>query len=227
MSTTKAALRSKLAGYGEHPPSSWTVLQLKGRLHECKEEEKAGQRKTLESELKALQKAAGKKATLIDFLKGYMDTAPDNMTINQLFNRGQEVITKGYSPTGKEEVSFGKFGGLTFRQVRRQHSGYCECIKKTARESDSPHWRLVRLAQWLEQPEEIDSGLEEELVQDAAPATSSKGATSSKKVPEHLLQELEAAKEKIKQFEEDKDRLETKVQETETPARTIKGRREM
>ena len=46
--TSKHELVKNLEAYGEDPPSSWTVCQLKGRLMELKEDEKQARLKTLE-----------------------------------------------------------------------------------------------------------------------------------------------------------------------------------
>ena len=99
------------------------------------------------------------------FLKEFKEDISEHKTINQLFNEGVEMITKLYTPSSRETVNFGKYGFLTYREVRRQHPAYCEWIVKTAKESDSPHWRLVRLAHWLtSDPDAAESG--EELWQD-------------------------------------------------------------
>ena len=124
--TTKADLTRKLEGYGEKPPASWTVLQLKGRLSELKEEEKAGRVTTLESELAKLKKVAGtKKANLLAFVKEYDSKVSDNMTIQKLFNLGEELITKRHPPVASDNVGFGKYGYMTYGQLRQTHLAYC------------------------------------------------------------------------------------------------------
>ena len=150
--TTKADLLKKLEGFGEKPPTTWTVLQLRGRLSELKEEEKAGRVKTLEGELNRLKKAAGaKKANLLALVKELDPNVSENLTIQKLFNLGEELITKQHPPKGRDNVGFGKYGYLTYQQLKVEHPAYCQWVATTRRESDSPHWRLVRLATWLEQ----------------------------------------------------------------------------
>ena len=137
MSDTKAGLMQRPAIYGEKPPSSWTVLQLRSRLHECKEAEKLGKVKTLESELSLLKKATQKKAKLVAFLRDYKMDVSENKTVNQLFNEGVETIAKLYATTSKETVNFGKYGYLTYRHLQREHPAYCEWVVKTSKEADS------------------------------------------------------------------------------------------
>ena len=74
-----------------------------------------------------------------------------NMTISQLISKGEEQIQSQFEPESNELVGFGKHGDMTYAQVMEQHPSYIQWVITTARESDSPHWRLKRLAQWSSQ----------------------------------------------------------------------------
>lgn len=62
----KADLINKLQEYGESVSSSMTVLQLKARLAELKESDKESDRQVLKSKIQALNKAAKKKAHIME-----------------------------------------------------------------------------------------------------------------------------------------------------------------
>ena len=74
------------------------------------------------------------------------------------------ALSTGASGKGKkakplnpnDPVGFGKYGSNTYLQLYKEHPSYCEWVKKTAVESDSPHWRLVRLANWLVNVQEAE-----------------------------------------------------------------------
>ena len=140
------------------------------------------------------------------------------------------MITQRYQPSGKELVGFGKYGYMTFRQLRQQRQ-YCEWVTKTAKEADSPHWRLLRLVRWLDSSQG-DAVSEDELAL--------KGAVSSQAVHEELRElktmvkalaklqarkdrratdpasssKLQAAKELIEKLEAEKLDLEHQLQQT-------------
>ena len=167
---TKSDLLKKLAGYGEQAPSTWTVLQLRSRLTELKDAEKEGKIQTLEGEMAQLKKASAKKVTLIAFLTDRDIQIPEHATISRLFNLGEEKITLRYLPNSTDLVGFGKHGNMTYRQLKEAHPACCRWVVDT---SDSPHWRLVRLASWL------DSNAAEECVDDHQSPISLKGPSSS------------------------------------------------
>ena len=170
---TKSDLMKKLAGYGEQVPSTWTVLQLRSRLTELKDAEKEGKIQTLEGEMAQLKKASAKKVTLVAFLTDRDIQIPEHATISRLFNLGEEKITLRYLPNSTDLVGFGKYGNMTYRQLKEAHPAYCRWVIDTAQEADSPHWRLVRLAGWL------DSNAAEECVDDHQSPISLKGPSSS------------------------------------------------
>ena len=166
---TKSDLMKKLAGYGEQVPSTWTVLQLRSRLTELKDAEKEVQ--TLEGEMAQLKKASAKKVTLVAFLTDRDIQIPEHATISRLFNLGEEKITLRYLPNSTDLVGFGKYGNMTYRQLKEAHPAYCRWVIDTAQEADSPH--MVRLAGWL------DSNAAEECVDDHQSPISLKGPSSS------------------------------------------------
>ena len=167
----RASVVRKLQGYGEAPPHSWTLVQLRARLQELKETEAKDTAVALEQELAALKRASKKKSILIEHLEKLRDEKlsreiSSNKTISQLYNHGVEAVTRRFPPHGSELVAFGKFAYLTYRELRRDHAEYAAWIQKTSVESDSPHWRLLRLASWLNAAANAKEDSDEELVRD-------------------------------------------------------------
>lgn len=146
--STKADWIAKLGEEGEQVPTSWTVMQMKARWAELKEEKKGAGNMEMESRLSALKRASRKKQDLANYLNKEGIPFSTNATIPAMFNLGEKAIFEDYEPVGTEKVNFGKFADLSYQQVAFQHPSYLDWVIQTARESDSPHWRLCRLARW-------------------------------------------------------------------------------
>ena len=123
-------------------------MQMKARWAELKEEKKGAGNMEMESRLSALKRASRKKQDLANYLNKEGIPFSTNATIPAMFNLGEKAIFEDYEPVGTEKVNFGKFADLNYQQVAFQHPSYLDWVIQTARESDSPHWRLCRLARW-------------------------------------------------------------------------------
>lgn len=152
---TKADWVKKLSAEGINVPPSWTVMQIKAHWAEVKAMQSPVGTEELETKIKALKKASRKKSDLVEFLQ--KESIPVNIsaTIAQMFNAAEKTITEEYEPQGHELLGFGKFGDKTMQEVWEDHPSYIQWVLQTAQESDSSHWRLLRLAKWCSQKKQI------------------------------------------------------------------------
>ena len=152
---TKIELIEAIESLGETPPSSWTMVELKTRLAELKEEHGLGN-KTLrvKTELQEwtikLNKAATKKAYLQAFCQDSLGLKITGCeTIDQLKRAGLEKIYMIAKPHPSDGVGFGAHASLTYDEIRLAQSEYCKWVVTTAAEGGC-NYRLSRLARWLE-----------------------------------------------------------------------------
>jgi len=148
---TRADWVQKLSAEGINVPSSWTILQIKAHWAEVKAVQSPAGSEELEMRIKALKKASRKKADLFEFLQKESIPISQNATIAQMFNAAEKTITEEYEPQGSELLGFGKFGNKTMQEVWEDHPSYIQWVLQTAEESDTSHWRLLRLAKWSSQ----------------------------------------------------------------------------
>ncbi|CAE7237210.1 RE1 [Symbiodinium pilosum] len=220
--STKADIQKKLQELGEAVPESWTLLQMKGRLYELKEEMKSGALKTLASELKALKKASGKKDNLRNFFRENGLEYEDNWTIQKMFNHAEMKITLKYPPTDSDVVGFGKFGDMTYAAVLDHHPSYCQWIQKTQKESDSPHWRLTRLSTWLTSVDAAELIRRRRALDEFIATFAQLSSAGTRDVTEEhrlAMKELADAQAKIAKLNQEKEELEHQMLESRAPGK--------
>lgn len=137
---TRADWVQKLSAEGINVPSSWTILQIKAHW----------------AEVKAVQSPVGSeelemRILIIEFLQKESIPTNQSATIAQMFNAAEKTITEEYEPQGSELLGFGKFGNKTMQEVWEDHPSYIQWVLQTGEESDTSHWRLLRLAKWSSQ----------------------------------------------------------------------------
>ena len=150
MAPKKADLLEQLRGLGEVVPEKWTIPQIKARLAELKEEGKGSAESSLKGKLQKLHQASKNKGTLMEHLKDLGIPVSSNKTIAQMVALGEEETHALFEPEDQEYVGFGKFGDKTYLEVWTENPSYASWVLTTNQESDSPHWRLRRMARWLQ-----------------------------------------------------------------------------
>ena len=84
-----------------------------------------GQDPDSRGEMAQLKKASAKKVTLMAFLTDRDIQIPEHATISRLFNLGEgKKITLRYLPNSTDLVGFGKYGNMTYRQLKEAHPAY-------------------------------------------------------------------------------------------------------
>lgn len=149
-SESKAELIAKLQELGEDVPSHWTVMQMRARLSEVKALNKAQGRNILQEKMAVLNKAAKKKTHLQDLATQLHVPFTTHMTIAQLYAKMEEKITMETEAQALDKVNFGKLASATYQDILTTHRDYGKWVMDTNAESSDPHWRLQRLAQWLQ-----------------------------------------------------------------------------
>lgn len=168
-SETKASLIEKMLSYGEETPRSWTVLQIKARLSELKAERGGPPKPELKVKMIDLNKAAKKKADLLEFASKLGLNVSNNMTIAQIYALAEHKITLEVVPTGTDKMNFGQYRDLTYEEVMIQHPSYVMWAQKMVAEGDVC-WRLARWIQWV--------NLEAQKPKSHQPTTRSKMSTT-------------------------------------------------
>ncbi len=151
----KASYVQALASFGEVPPKTWGVTELKNRLLELEEEHgivrvKGRVTTDLQAWTVKLNKAATKKAQLQAFCQQELGlTISWNETIDQLKRLAMEKIYYVSDLSPQDGVGFGAHASLTYEEVALSQKEYCVWVIKTAQEGGC-NYRLSRLARWLE-----------------------------------------------------------------------------
>ena len=171
-SETKADIIAKIAEFGETAPSSHTVMQLKSQLALLKQEARDSGAFRLKQALVNLNKAAKKKAVLIEFVN---TNCPEvklspNMTIPQIYGVAEKNITLQVPPHSADKMGFGRHGDLTYGEVRMEHASYCEWALKISEEEET-NWRLARFVKWLK-----NQAAEPEMIPAVTPPSRKKAA---------------------------------------------------
>ena len=188
----------------------------------------------LEHTLKQMRKAARQKSDLVTFLRTHNVAVPtDNMTIAQLIALGKKEIHAKFTPHNHELVAFGKYADLTYQQVGSQHPLYLQWIETTAQESDSPHWRLLRLHRWAQMQKsqaQVHQGAKSSkgLTRGLTLLTDTTSETSFSMVsePQDLNQEAQELARQWAVLELEKQRIQkqaAEVEEAETQFRKASG----
>lgn len=138
--------------HGEVVPKNWSRAQVMLRLTElegnqCMEKSKKQQTPLRQVEVE-INRAAKKKATLIEYVQNMGVPLTGNETIDQL-----KVKAMGYASTktmgaAEEFVGFGKHSALTYHEVMVGYPQYCEWVQTMAQEGQTCP-KLQRLAAWL------------------------------------------------------------------------------
>ena len=152
---SKADLIEAIESLGETPPSSWTMVELKSRLSELKEENGIpSNSRRVRSDLQEwtikLNKAATKNANLQAFCQKDLGLSISGAeTIDQLKRASLEKIYMITSPHPSDGVGFGAHASLTYDEIKLAQPEYCQWVKTSAAEGGC-NYRLTRLARWLE-----------------------------------------------------------------------------
>lgn len=182
-SDTKAELIAKLQELGEDVPSHWTGMQIRARLSELKALYKAQGRSQLQEKMIVLNKAAKKKSHLQDLATQVQVTFTQHTTIAQLYAKVEEKIVMETDAQATDKVDFGKFGNATYQDILIHHKDYAKWVLDTNRESSDPHWRLRRLASWLQQNWDAEDKLMMSSTRKPPPGTPPRRTTSLKMCP--------------------------------------------
>ena len=138
------------------PPSA-TVMQIRARLHEFQQQDAHHSGHELKAQLVLLNKAAKKEDVLLQYCNGLVPgEVTFNMTIAQLYSKAEEAITVKIAPRRSNPMQFGKYGHLTYQEVKDQHPSYVEWERSQSK--SRTHVGVWQLAQWLNQednPEEV------------------------------------------------------------------------
>ncbi|CAE7923129.1 unnamed protein product [Symbiodinium necroappetens] len=130
----KAELRQELEKLGEHPPTSWTKIQLKHRLEELTGQDMSVSTKSRTkkvSEMSVWVKELNKNKARIE-----MEAMKKIMMLSE--------------PDGSDPVSFGKYGPQTYAETTRIDPSYCRCVVHTAKTNAADaDPRLIRFGHWL------------------------------------------------------------------------------
>ena len=217
-SELQAQVADGLDHLGETPPSSWTMVELKSRLAELKEEQgiplKKGQNKTeLQRWTIALNKASGK--AFCQEQVGLTITGSETMDV--LKRQALEKIYYLATPHATDGVGFGAHASLTYEEVKQQEPDYCQWVLTTAQEGKSSY-RLSRLSQWLKMEMEEETKMKQQPKAAAkksmaspakSKAASSRSATSAAssmqmEMMNQMMSTLTALKEEVEQMREEK-----------------------
>ncbi|CAK9075395.1 Retrovirus-related Pol polyprotein from transposon TNT 1-94, partial [Durusdinium trenchii] len=142
------SLMRRIEELGEVMPKSATVLQLRARLSELQELNRP-EGGDLRSKMVELNRAAKKKANLVEFAESKGIKVGPNNTIPKIYAKVEAHLTKTTPATAADRVNFGKHGDLTYGQVLQEHSSYMQWAIQIHKE-ETTDWRLARLATWGE-----------------------------------------------------------------------------
>lgn len=151
---TKQELHARIVALGAEAPGHWTTMQLKAMLSELRALQKAQGLDQLKNVMMVLNKAAKKKSTLQQLADDHHVPYTPNMTIAQIYGKLEEHLVSEIPPRPEDKVDFGKHGSLSYAELKEDHRDYAAWVVQTAKESDA-HWRLRRLAGWLEDHKKI------------------------------------------------------------------------
>ena len=159
---TREAMKEELELHGETPPAGWTRLEMKTRLIELRggEETTSATSSPLQEDMKALRKAARKKADLIAFCREHQVPLNGNETIAMMETRAAKKLQTKCAATAYDHVGFGKHCSLMYVDILRSYKEYGQWVKQMYREDPEGTMtdpRLRRLAAWLIKTEETQN----------------------------------------------------------------------
>ncbi|CAE7865214.1 GIP, partial [Symbiodinium necroappetens] len=149
----KAELQTKLRKLGEEPPTRWTKKELAQRLLELEPSlaEKPTKKITdLQEKIKALGVAARKKSTLTTFCE---EIGVDMRCNHNMWSMEQAALRRLYdvsTPAAEDYVGFGQHSNQQYRDILVLYPAYKDWVLRTAKTATADY-RLLRLANWLEQ----------------------------------------------------------------------------
>ena len=127
-------LAKAIQEYGETPPKSWTVAELRTRLAQLHDEHSVVPGKPAQTDLRKwvikLNVASKKKATLQEFCLGLKIPLTMNETIAQLQKVAMTRIYEISHPDPTDPVGFGKASSLSYEEVKLDVN-YCAWVLKT------------------------------------------------------------------------------------------------
>ena len=157
-------LAKAIQEYGETPPKSWTVPELRTRLAQLHDEHGVVPGKPAQTDLRKwvikLNVASKKKTTLQEFCQSLKIPLTMTETIAQLQKIAMTRIYEISHPDPTDPVGFGKAASLSYEEVKMDVN-YCAWVLKTWEEGGTCP-QLARLAKWLQSeqnettPEQID-----------------------------------------------------------------------
>ena len=153
-SVPKADLVQTLAALGEQAPPSWTVMEIKNRIHELQEAQGTPprgkkQKAPLAEQMTRLNVASRRKGNLADYMKQELDMHVNpNDTVAQMQRQAIKKIYMTTTASGTDPVGFGDHSALSYQEVQISHPQYCHWVVQTSQEEDHSYM-LGRLAQWL------------------------------------------------------------------------------
>ena len=154
---TKEDYILELQSLGEDPPEDWTVMEIKTRLHEIKEAQgmclQTNGKKTTPFRVLVIEmnKCSKKKALLQEFAKSKMMLPiSGHETIPRLQQMCLQKIYETTPATPQDPAGFGMHCSLTYEEIFLNEPDYAKWVVQTAMEGQADHYRLRRLANWLE-----------------------------------------------------------------------------
>ena len=140
---TKAQATEFLQTFGETAPPSWTSIEIKSRIGEL--QKLSGQDpRTKPLGVSTKDKKEAIKQACVD---NGVDTT-ENMTKGQLLRKLREKREQVSEPSADNLMTFGKWSGETFQNIKMKDPGYCEWATTTVSEG-AAHWKLQQFVRWL------------------------------------------------------------------------------
>ena len=204
----KSEFVKELEMLGETPPDSWTLADVKCRIHELRQEQGLGEKSNkkltqLKSLMIEMNKASRQKAQLVSFATQQLQIPLRNETIAQIQVLCIKKIYMMTEPAGEDPVGFGEHCSKTYQQLKEEAPRYAQWVMTTAKEEPEGDYRLRRLAHWLEQEKIMDTDKNKILPRKVAPADKSKITKGSAGSSGNMESNMEMMQQTIQKLQEE------------------------
>ena len=178
---TKSELIMEMARLGEVPPKDWTMVEISARLDELRAEVGLGpfnnkkEKTPLRRVVIALNEAAKKKSTLVEFAEKQMQVAVNHHETIATLQKA--CLLKAYQvteATGADPVGFGKHSSLSYLEVQQEHPEYSQWVIKTMManlDGMNCDVRLARLGHWLQRQQNLKDQKSNAITREPVPMT--------------------------------------------------------
>ena len=142
----KAEMQEELRGWSEEAPTSWGKTQLAARISEIRAENQTNEM-TERKLVTQINKFKNREA-LREHLTNEGVTWSPHQTNADLKSLALKHGMSQVPPTPSDLMGFGKHAKWTYGETLIMDSAYTKWCITTTDEEESPHWRLVRFANW-------------------------------------------------------------------------------